>query len=104
MSKIGIFFTGDTKHSAKGVTRDARQKMTHDLYKQVFMGGEMVLLVNTRIASSKHELITVVTNKKALSGYDDMRYFCQDKKTILPFGHKRLRDEMFAKQITCNPE
>ena len=97
-------FTGDTKQSAKGVTRDARQRMTHELYKQVLLGGETVRLLNTRIASSKHQLMTVVTNKKSLSGYDDKRYICPDKLTTLPFGHKQLQDEMFARQITCNPE
>ena len=48
--------------------------------------------------------MTIVTNKKSLSGYDDKRFFCQDKLTTLAFGHKRLLDEMFARQITCNPE
>ena len=48
--------------------------------------------------------MTVVTKKKSLSGYDDKRYICQDKLTTLPFGHKQLLDEMFARQITCNPE
>ena len=96
-------FTGDTKQSAKGVIRDARQRMTHELYKQVLLCGETVRLLNTRIASSKHQLMTIVTNKKSLSGYDK-RYICQDKLTTLPFGHKQLLDEMFARQITCNPE
>ena len=97
-------FTGDTKQSAKGVNRDARQRMTHELYKQVLLGGETVRLLNTRIASSKHQLMRVVTNKKLLSGYNDKRYICQDKLTTLSFGHKQLLDEMFARQITCNPE
>ena len=97
-------FTGDTKQSAKGVTRDARQRMTHEFYKQVLLGGETVRLLNTRIASSKHQLMTVVNNKKSLSGCDDKRYNCQDKLTTLPFGHRQLLDEMFARQNTCNPE
>ena len=63
------------------------------------MGGDTVCLVNTRIASSKHQLMTVINNKKSLSGYDDKRYLCQDKITTLPYGHEQLRDEMFAKQI-----
>ena len=48
--------------------------------------------------------MTVVTNKKSLSGYDDKRFICQDKLTTLPFGHMQLLDEKFARQITCNPE
>ena len=77
--------------------------MTHELYTQVVMGGETVRLVNTRITSSKYQLMTVVTNKKSLTRYDDKHYICQDKITTLPFGHE-LRDEMFAEQITCSPE
>ena len=78
--------------------------MTHELYNQVLMVGETVRLLNTIIASSNHQLLTVVTNKISLSGYDDKRYICQDKLTTLPFGHKQLLDEMFARQITCSPE
>ena len=93
-------FTGDTKQSARGVTRDARQRMTHELYKQVLLVGETVRQLNTRIASSKHQLMTVVTNKKSLSGYDDKRFICQDKLTTLPFGHRQLLDKLFARQST----
>ena len=81
-----ILFTGDTKQTAEGVTRDVRQIMTHELYKHVLMGGETVRLLNTRNASSKHQLLTVITNKKSLSGHGK-RYFCQHKITALPFAH-----------------
>ncbi|XP_075254812.1 uncharacterized protein LOC142346188 [Convolutriloba macropyga] len=95
---------GFSKQSAKGVTRDARRNMTHELYKQVPTGGETVRLVNTRIASSKHQLMTVVCNKKSLSGYDDKRYIMHDKVTTLPYGHHALREEMFMRNMMCDPD
>ena len=78
--------------------------MTHEMYKQVLNGGETVRLVNTRIASSKHQLMTVVCNKKSLSGYDDKRYILDDMITTLPYGHHALREEMFMRKILCDPD
>ena len=77
--------------------------MTHELYKQVLTGGETVQLINTRIASSKPRLMTVVCNKKSLSGYDDTRYFLNDTTTTLPFGHHALREEMFMRNVVQDP-
>ena len=78
--------------------------MTHELYKQVLNGGETVRLVNTRIASSKHQLMTVVCNKKSLSGYDDKRYILDNMITTLPYGHHALREEMFMRKILRDPD
>ena len=77
--------------------------MTHELYKQVLSCGESVRLVNTRIASSKHQLMTVVCNKKSLSGYDDKRYILDDRITTLPYGHQALREEIFMRKILRDP-
>ena len=73
-SKRKVELSGSSKQSAKGVTMDARSKMAHEMYKQVLNGGETVRLVNTRTASSKFQLMTIVCNKKSLSGYDDKRF------------------------------
>ena len=78
--------------------------MTHELYKQVLNGRETVRLVNTRIASSKHQLMTVVCNKKLLSGYDDKRYILDDMITTLPYGHNALQEEMFMRKILRDPD
>ena len=74
------------------------------MYKQVLKGGETVRLVNTRIASSKHQLMTVVCNKKSLPGYNDKRYILDDRITTLPYGHHALREEMFMRKILHYPE
>ena len=73
--------------------------MTHELYKQTLLGGELVRLLNTRIASSNHRLHTIVVNKKSLSGYDDKRFILSDQVSTLPYGHNSLREDMFYKTI-----
>ena len=99
-----FFFSGCTKQSAKGVTKDARRSMTHELYKQTLLGGEVVRLLNTRIASSNHRLHTIVVNKKSLSGYDDKRFILSDQVSTLPYGHNSLREDMFYKTILDEPD
>ena len=61
-------------------------------------------LINTQIASSKHQLETIVVNKKSLSGYEDKRYILSDHVLTLPFDHKTLREEMFSKMIEQDPD
>ena len=78
--------------------------MTHEIYKQTLLGGEVVRLLNTRIASSNHRLHTIVVNKKSLSGYDDKRFILSDQVSTLPYGHNSLRDDMFYKAILDEPD
>ena len=102
--KKQVFFSGPDKQSAKGVTRDARRSMTHELYKITLIGGEVVRLLNTRIASRNHRLHTIVVNKKLLSGYDDKRFILNDQVSTLPYGHQSLRDDMFFRTIVNDPD
>ena len=99
-----FFFSGCTKQSAKRVTKEARRSMTHELYKQTLLGGEVVRLLNTRIASSNHRLHTIVVHKKSLSGYDDKRFILSDQVSTLPYGHNSLREDMFYKTILDEPD
>ena len=78
--------------------------MTHELYKQTLLGGEVVRLLNTRIASSNHRLHTIVVNKKSLSGYDDKRFIMNDQVSMLPYGHRSIREDMFFKSIMNDPD
>ena len=78
--------------------------MTHELYKQTLLGGEVVRLLNTRIASSNHRLHTIVVNKKSLSGYDDKRFILSGQVSTLPYGHNSLREDMFYKTILDEPD
>ena len=104
LNNCSVFFAGTTKQSAKGVTKDARKKLNHYLYKQSILSGETVRRINTRIASSKLQLQTIVVNKKSLSGYDDNRFILSDHILTHPFGHKSLREEMFFKMIEQDPD
>ena len=92
------------KQSAKGVTADARRRLTHEMFRKVLESGDFVRLVNTRIASSHHQLCTLVVNKKSLSGYYDKRYILPNKISTLPFGHFSLREEMFERAIADDTE
>ena len=86
-------FLGSAKQSEKGVTKDDCRNLSHELYKQVLTDGETVRPVNTRTASSKHQLMTVVCNKKSLCGYDDKSYILGNRTTTLPYSHQALREE-----------
>ena len=77
--------------------------MTHELCKQTLLGGEVVRLLNTRIASSNHRLHTIVVNKKSLSGYDDKRFIMNGQVSMLPYGHRSIREDMFFKSIMSEP-
>ena len=101
--KKQIFISGPAKQSAKGVTKDARRGMTHELYKRTLLGGEVVRLLNTPIASSNHRLHTIVVNKKS-SGYDDKRFIMNDQVSTLPYGHQSLRDDMLFRTIVIDPD
>ena len=78
--------------------------MTHDLYKRTLLGGGVVRLLNTRIASSNHRLHTIVVNKKSLSGYDDKRFILSDQVSTLPYGHSAIREDMFFREIVNQPD
>ena len=91
--KQNKFFSGPAKQSAKGVRKDARRNLTHELFKRTLLGGEVVRLLNTRIASSNHRLHTIVVNKKSLSGYDDKHLILSDQVSTLPYGHSAIRED-----------
>ena len=78
--------------------------MTHELYKRTLLGGEVVRLLNTRIASSNHRLHTIVVNKKSLSGYDDKRFILIDQFSTLPYGHSAIKEDMFFRAIVNEPD
>ena len=49
--------------------------------------GSLYRAENTRIASDRHVLNTVRTNKIALSSFDDKRYILDDGISTLPYGY-----------------
>ena len=59
---------------------------------------------NYRIASEKHEIFTVGTIKVCLSAYDDKRFIFDDGITSLPFGHYKIVNDVFMREILDNWE
>ena len=98
------FIPGPAKQSAKGVTKDVRRSMTHELYKRTLLGNEEVRLLDTRVSSSNHRLHTIVVNKKSMSGYDDKRFIMSDQVSMLPYGHRSIRKDIFFKSIMNEPD
>ena len=78
--------------------------MTHGLYKWTLLGGEVVRLLKTRVASRNHRLHTSVVNKKSLSGYDDKRFILSDQVPTLPYGHSAKREDMLFRAIVNEPD
>ena len=52
-----------------------------------------------RISSCNHNLQIIITNKISRSAFDNKRYIHADRVTTSPFGHKRLREDMFIREI-----
>ena len=55
-----------------------------------------------RISSCNHNLLTILTNKISLGAFDNKSYIHAGRVTTSPFGHKRLREDMFIKEIGRN--
>ena len=45
-----------------------------------------------------------MVNKKSLSGYDDKRFIMNDQVSMLPYGHRSIREDMFFKSIMNDPD
>ena len=83
--------------------KESHRSLTHELNKGTLLGGEVVRLLNTGIASSNHRLHTIVVNKKSLSGYDKW-YILSDQVSTLPYGHSAIREDMFFGTIVNEPD
>ena len=78
------------KKSAKGITKHAQEQISHDNFKECLLNGNVLRKLNTRIASSKHALYTVTTNKLCLSSFDNKRFIKENCIDTLPYGHCSL--------------
>ena len=75
------------KISAKGVTRAAKEQLTHQKYKDaLFLSSTLRTPIN-RIVSNRHVLQTVSINKQSLSPFDDKRFILEGGIKTLPYGH-----------------
>ena len=97
-------YLGKQKCSAKGTTKAAQKDLHHDRFTNTLLNNRTVRAENTRIQSNKHVLNTVVTNRVALSAFDDKRYIMDNGIDTIPYGHYSLREQVFYNQIFEDPD
>ena len=87
----------NSKSTAKGITRSARQQqLKEDAYRGALFSPEMEAgkkLKMSRIASEKHRVFLMSQQKVGLSPYNDKVYIerKEDQWTSLSFGHYRIQ-------------
>ena len=78
------------KKTAKGIKKSTiRKDLRHAMYKDTLFDETVTQATMRAIRSVNHELYSVVSNKRALSPYDDKRYVLDDKFTTRAHGHYR---------------
>ena len=101
---ISNVYLDKQKRSAKGTTKTAQSYLHHECFTDTILNNHTVRLENTRIQSTKHVLNTVVTNKVALSAFNDKRYILDNGIHTLPYGHHAVRDQAFYQTIIEDPD
>ena len=88
--KTYCFLTNDGKEDkkAKGTKKCIRKKMIKfNDYKKCLLNGEIILKLQQRFISNKHDVYTGDVNKIALSNDDDKRIVSPDKISSYPYGY-----------------
>ena len=89
--KTYSFLTDDGKENkkAKGTKKCAIKKMIKfNDYKKCLLNDEVILKLQQRFISKKHDIYTENINKRALSNNDDKRTVSSNKITSYPYGYK----------------
>ena len=86
----------------KGISLSTQRLFNHQSFKKVLEQQSTEHAPNYRIASEKHEIFTVRTIKVCLSAYDDRRFIFDDGITSLPFGHYKIVNDVFMREILDN--
>eukprot|EP00116_Pleurobrachia_bachei_P007745 sb/3468007/ len=76
---------------AKGVSKTAQRKITHEDYKKTLFQGIITTASSRAIRSMNNNMFTVNVTKRALSSYDDKKYVMPDGVNTLSYGHFSLR-------------
>ena len=81
------------KHSAtaKGVSRTAKQKITHQEYNDTLLTSGTTIISAKNIRTFSNSLYSVKITKRELSAYDDKKYILDNKINTLSYGHYKLR-------------
>ena len=83
----------------KGISLSTQRLFNHQFLKKVLEQQPTERALNYRIASEKHKIFTVRTIKVCLSAYDNIRFTFDDVITSLPFGHYKVVDDVFMREI-----
>ncbi len=91
-SKMYSFTVGNTeKKTAKGVSRSVKENLIkHEDYKSVLFNSTEKTHNMNAIRSCEHKLMTVSTNKKSLSCFNDKRYTLDDGISSYAYGHYNI--------------
>ena len=82
--------------TAKGITKSAQRRITHEDYKSCLNFRETIdktgtqMTVSNTIRAYGHKLYTISINKRGLSAYDDKKYICDDGISTLSHGNYNI--------------
>ena len=76
---------------AKGISRTAKEKTTHNEYKDVLLSSGTTQSSFQSIRTLNNSLYSVKITKRGLSAYDDKKFILDNKIETLSYGHYKLR-------------
>ena len=85
-----IKYQDGLKQSARGVSHSVKKSLHHDNFTNCLFDGVSKRAPMTRIHSDNHQITVSMTNKVALSCFDDKRYILANGIDTLPHGHFSL--------------
>ena len=77
--------------TAKGISKVAKQKITHDEYKKVLLTSGSTMTSAHTIRTFNNSLYSVKITKRGLSAFDDKKFIMDNKIETLSYGHYKLR-------------
>lgn len=86
-------FDDSQKSTAKGVKKSVLKNLTHNMYKNVLDEKKFKRCIQQQIISKKHDINTVLVNKKSLCAFYDKKFVLSDGIHSLSFGHYKIKDE-----------
>ena len=81
------------KKRAKGIRAKILNSIDFDAYKRVLFEETAIRHPQVSLASKKHDLYTVLENKRSLISYHDKKYLLNKLDSVC-FGHHCIRDKI----------
>ena len=82
-----IQFQGGVEQSAKGVQKNVKKTLHHDLFKSCEFDKQPVQKSMTQLKSENHQIVVNRVNKLAVISYDEKRYLLENGLRSLAYGH-----------------